>query len=49
MLLEPHRRLMRLLAEREVRPHYVEFNGGHDYACWRGGIADGLRVVLRPR
>jgi enterochelin esterase family protein len=21
---------------------YVEYNGGHDYACWRGGIADAL-------
>jgi enterochelin esterase family protein len=21
---------------------YHEFNGGHDYLCWRGGLADGL-------
>ncbi|WP_194174300.1 enterochelin esterase domain-containing protein [Luteimicrobium xylanilyticum] len=27
----------------------VEFNGGHDYACWRGGVADGLRHLLGRR
>jgi enterochelin esterase-like enzyme len=21
---------------------YVELDGGHDYICWRGSLADGL-------
>ena len=46
VLLEPNRKLHRRLAAAGVRHDYVEFNGGHDYACWRGGIADGLRATL---
>ncbi|WP_028709269.1 enterochelin esterase domain-containing protein [Propionicicella superfundia] len=46
VLLEPHRSLRDRLAARHVHPHYREYNGGHDYACWRGGIALGLRQVL---
>jgi len=25
---------------------YREFRGGHDHACWRGGLADGAVDVL---
>ena len=46
VLLEPNRQLHRQLAAAGVRHQYSEFNGGHDYACWRGGIADGLRATL---
>ncbi|MDG4865211.1 enterochelin esterase, partial [Streptomyces sp. T-3] len=26
----------------------TEYNGGHDYACWRGHLADGLAAILGP-
>ncbi|MER7169839.1 enterochelin esterase domain-containing protein [Streptomyces mesophilus] len=26
----------------------TEYNGGHDYACWRGCLADGLAATLGP-
>ena len=25
---------------------YREYNGGHDYFCWRGGLADGLVALM---
>ncbi|OEV08641.1 enterochelin esterase [Streptomyces nanshensis] len=27
---------------------HTEFNGGHDYACWGGALADGLAALLGP-
>jgi len=27
---------------------YTEYNGGHDYACWRGSLADALTTVTAP-
>ena len=29
--------------------HYAEFNGGHDYICSQGTLADGLVALLRER
>jgi enterochelin esterase family protein len=28
--------------------HYQQFAGGHDWACWRGGLLDGLAWLLTP-
>lgn len=46
VLLEPNRALHAALLAGGVAHRYVEFNGGHDHACWRGGIADGLLTLL---
>ncbi|GAB3213901.1 hypothetical protein GCM10027294_49580 [Marinactinospora endophytica] len=41
-LLEPTRRLRDTLAQRGAAFDYVEYNGGHDRACWRAGLPDGI-------
>jgi enterochelin esterase family protein len=41
-LLPLHRQLAGLLDANAVQHRYVEYNGGHDYACWRGSIANAL-------
>ena len=46
ILLEPNRDLARRLVAAGADARFVEYNGGHDYACWRGGVADGLRALL---
>ena len=42
----------RRLHERLVALGYdstlTEYNGGHDYVCWRGALADGLAVLHAP-
>lgn len=43
VLLPLHRDLAAHLRVAGAAVDYVEFNGRHDSACWRGGIADGLR------
>ena len=37
-----NRHLRDVLLARGYRVSYHEFSGGHDYACWRGSLADGL-------
>lgn len=48
VLREPNGRFADRLARAGAEVRFVEYNGGHDYACWRGGIADGLRYLLAP-
>jgi enterochelin esterase family protein len=45
VLLEPTRRLRDVLMDRGAELSYREFTGGHDRACWRGSLLDGLRAV----
>jgi len=46
MLLDSNRRMRDALAARGIPTSYREYAGGHDYACWRGGLADGLIALL---
>ncbi|MFF0746377.1 enterochelin esterase [Streptomyces sp. NPDC004111] len=46
MLLPQNRHLRNVLEARGYEVSYEEFNGGHDYACWRGGLATGLSELL---
>lgn len=46
MLLAQNRHLRNVLEARGYEVSYEEFNGGHDYACWRGGLATGLAELL---
>jgi enterochelin esterase family protein len=45
-VLSSNRRLRAVLSEVGDSAAYREFRGGHDYACWRGGIADGLIAIF---
>ncbi|MDR1184352.1 MAG: enterochelin esterase [Coriobacteriales bacterium] len=49
VLLPLHRKFARMLKKggQQQQLNYVEYNGGHDYACWRGGIADGLCWITK--
>ncbi len=49
VLVEPHRAVAAALDATGARVRLEEYTGGHDYACWRGGIADGLRWLLGAR
>ncbi|NUP00034.1 MAG: enterochelin esterase [Nonomuraea sp.] len=42
MLLEENRRFAQALAAQGYEASFTEYKGGHDPACWLGGLADGL-------
>ncbi|KAF4406452.1 enterochelin esterase, partial [Streptomyces lycii] len=46
VLLPASRRLRDALREKGYAADYREFNGGHDYLCWRTELADGLVALL---
>jgi enterochelin esterase family protein len=46
-LLDSVRTYRDVLEVREYDVTYREYEGGHDLACWRGGVADGLVALLR--
>jgi enterochelin esterase-like enzyme len=41
-----NRHLRDVLILKGYEVHYSEFNGGHDYVCWRGSLADGLLALV---
>jgi enterochelin esterase family protein len=44
-LVGPTRRLRDTLRDRGADPHYAEYNGGHDRACWRVGLPNALAAL----
>jgi enterochelin esterase family protein len=45
-LLESARLFRAALLDSASNVLYREYEGGHDFACWRGGLADGLVAAL---
>jgi enterochelin esterase-like enzyme len=45
-LLAANHRFREVLEKRGYAVSFREYRGGHDYACWRGGLADGLIAAL---
>ncbi|MEU6374877.1 enterochelin esterase [Streptomyces sp. NPDC046909] len=45
-MVDHTRALHEVLSVKGHRVTYDEFNGGHDYACWHGALADGLARLL---
>lgn len=44
-ILQGNRHFRHILELKGYDVTYREYNGGHDYLCWRGGLADGLIVL----
>jgi enterochelin esterase-like enzyme len=45
---EQIRRMAAALAHRSNPLRVTEYTGGHDLACWRGDLADGLAALTAP-
>ncbi|WP_316044390.1 alpha/beta hydrolase-fold protein [Serratia ficaria] len=41
-----NRQMNRALSAAGHRVHYRAVAGGHDAVCWRGGLIDGLKILL---
>jgi enterochelin esterase family protein len=49
-ILIANRHLRTILRTKGYELEYAEYNGGHDYACWRGSLADALiAITTDPR
>ena len=47
VLVPPHRELKERLEKLGLKnAHCTTFNGGHDYACWRGAIVPALERII---
>jgi enterochelin esterase-like enzyme len=42
-----NRELYAALSKQGCAVSYREYQGRHDFACWRGGVGDGLAALLR--
>jgi enterochelin esterase family protein len=45
-MIVQNRHLRDVLLSKGYDVSYREFSGGHDYACWRGSLADGLIALV---
>jgi enterochelin esterase-like enzyme len=45
-MILPNRHLRDVLMLKGYDISYTEFNGGHNYVCWRGSLADSLIKLI---
>jgi enterochelin esterase-like enzyme len=48
MQIEDNRHMQTVLAAKGYPLHYSEYDGGHSFLNWSGGMADGLQFLLMP-
>jgi len=44
--IRSNRHLRDVLQAKGYTVHYSEYNGGHNWSCWRGSLADGLIALI---